>query len=203
MFKNIFNFNFVSIFLFSFILSTSAQAGLITNAYEVHEGNLYRSAQLSKRQFKRYIKKWKIKTIINLRGQSEKKWYRKELEAAKEMGVEHFDIKMSAKRLPHREDLLRLIELYETAPRPILIHCQGGADRTGEASAMYKLDFMDASKKEAMKMQTIKYFHLKKRYPAKRYFIGEIYQGKEWAKDNYYPCDGKYQHYDVNNPHCL
>lgn len=110
---------------------------------------------------------------------------------------------MKASRLPHREDVLKLIELYENAPRPILIHCQGGADRTGEAAAMYKIDFMNASKKEALKMQTIKYFHLKKRFPAKRYFNKDVYQGKEWAKENYRPCTQDYKYYDKNVPECL
>lgn len=85
---------------------------------------------------------------------------------SKDMGVEHFDIGMSARRLPHREDLLKLIEIYETAERPILIHCRGGADRTGEATAMYMIDFMGKSNKKAMKKaQSIRYFHLESRFP--------------------------------------
>ena len=125
-----------------------------------------------------------------------------ELDISKQMGVEHYDIRMSAKRLPHRKDLLKLIELYETAPRPILIHCQGGADRTGEASAMYMTDFMGASKKKALKMQTFWFRHLKWRFPAKRYFTKSVYKGKEWAKENYYPCDGNYKYYNTDNEEC-
>lgn len=179
-----------------------SQAGIFPNVRTVHKDNLYRSAQLSKRQFKKYIEKYGIKTVINLRGKSSSEWYLDEMDAMDETGTEHFDVRMGASRLPHRKDLLRLLELYETAKRPILIHCQGGADRTGEASALYKLEFMGSSKKDAMKMQTIWYRHLKWRYPAKRYFIGEIYQGKQWALDSYRPCEGKYKYYNTESLEC-
>jgi len=183
-------------------VSTNLQANLYPNAHVVHKDNLYRTAQLSKKQFKKYIKKWNIKTVINLRGESKSDWYLDEMEAVRETGVEHYDIKMSAKRLPHRKDLIKLIDLYESAPRPILIHCQGGADRTGEASAMYKIDFMNASKKEALRMQNVLYLHLRLRYPAKRYFTKEVYQGKEWAKESYYPCEGNYKYYNTQSKEC-
>ena len=92
---------------------------------------------------------------------------------------------MSAGRLPHREDLLKLLDIFETAPRPILIHCHGGADRTGEASAIYKLEYMAKTKKQALRQLTLWYMHLKPRFPAKRYFIKDLYQGKDWVKSDY------------------
>ncbi len=173
-----------------------SMAGIIPNFHTVDKGNLYRSAQLSKKQFIRYIKKYDIKTVINLRGESSKDWYKDEMEAMLETSTGHFDIGMSAKRLPHRKDLLKLLDLLENAPRPILIHCQGGADRTGEASALYKLVEEFKTKKEALKMLRLKYFHLRKRYPAKRYFISEVFQDPQWARDHYFPCEGKYKYYE-------
>ena len=38
-------------------------------------------------------------------------------------------------RIPER--LARLMELIDTLPRPLLIHCQSGADRSGLASALF------------------------------------------------------------------
>jgi len=178
-------------------LQLSTQAGLFPNKRTVEKGKLYRSAQLSAKQIKKAIKKWDIKTVVNLRGESpHKQWWVEEEQAVRESGAKYFNLKMSAGRLPHRDDLLKLIEIYESAPQPILIHCQGGADRTGEASAIWKLDFMKKSKKEALKQLTIWYRHIALRFPAKRYFIKDIYQGKEWAKQNYDPCTSNYQHYD-------
>ncbi len=186
------------------LLTISANANIIPNIGVVEKGKLYRSGQLSKKQFKRYIKRWGIKTIINLRGESiDKDWYKDEIEVSKDYNVEHFDIGMSAQRLPHREDLLKLISIYKTAERPILIHCRGGADRTGEAVAMYMIDYMGKSNKRASLLaQNIGYFHLEARFPAKKYFIKRIYKGQEWAIENYFPCEGNYKYYDTNSSSC-
>lgn len=167
------------------------------NFHEVDEGKLYRSAQLSGKEFEKAIKKHNIKTIINLRGASPgKDWYEEEKEVAQKYNVHHIDIGMSAQRLPHREDLLKLLNAYQSVERPILIHCRGGADRTGEASAIYQMLYMGKTKKEALKMLTVKYFHLKKRFPAKRYFIKELWVDENWAYQDYFPCENDYLYYD-------
>ena len=190
--------------LFFFLMITlafssvqSVQAGVFPNIHEVEKGKLYRSGQLSLQQFKKYIQKWGIKTIINLRGESYgESWYHDELLISDYLGVEHHDISMSASRLPHRDDLIKLLDIFETAERPILVHCKGGADRTGEAVAIYMIDYMGMSKKEAQaKAQSIFTFHIESRFPAKKYFINNIYQGKDWARESYDPCKG-YKFYD-------
>lgn len=176
---------------------------LFNNFHEVESGKLYRSAQLSGKEFEQAIEALEIKTIINLRGESpDREWYQEEIAAAEKYNVEHISIGMSAKRLPHREDLIKLLDAFENAERPILIHCQGGADRTGEASAIYQMLYMGKSKKEALKMLTFKYFHLKKKMPAKRYFIDEIWQGDDWARNKYDPCIQEYKYYDQSGNHC-
>jgi hypothetical protein len=43
------------------------------------------------------------------------------------------------RRIPEPESLLQLLEWYETAEKPILVHCQAGIHRAGVASASYKL----------------------------------------------------------------
>lgn len=189
--------------LLTAIILLVSSCKLLNNFHEVDKGQLYRSAQLSGKEFETAIKAVGIKTIINLRGANPSdKWYQEETAVAAEYGVEHIDIGMSARRLPHREDLIKLLDVFENAERPILIHCQGGADRTGEASAIYQMLYMGKSKKEALKMLTLKYFHLKKRMPAKRYFIKELWQGEDWAHNEYDPCNSDYSYYDPNNNHC-
>lgn len=173
------------------------------NFHEVDAGQYYRSAQLKGHEIQRAIDELGIKTIINLRGGNrDDEWYQDERAVAEANGVKLIDIGMSAKRLPHREDLIKLLDSFETAERPLLVHCQGGADRTGEASAIYQMLYMGKSKEEALKMLTIKYLHLKKRMPAKRYFIDELWQGEDWARHEYDPCHSDYRYYDVNGPHC-
>ena len=169
------------------------------NLHEVDSGQLYRSAQLDGDQFREVIAKHGIRTVINLRGKSNNDWWLEEDAVMRELGINHINIGMSAKRLPHKKDLRALLEAYRNAERPILIHCQGGADRTGEASAIYQMIYMGKSKKQALRSLKAKYGHLKLRFPAKRYFIKEVWQGEDWAMNEYDPCIQNYEHYGQEN----
>ena len=44
---------------------------------------------------------------------------------------------LDSRKLPTREMLVRLIECFDTAPRPFLLKCSGGQDRTSFAAALY------------------------------------------------------------------
>ncbi len=177
--------------------SQAADYYFVSNFHSVDDGKLYRSAQLRPEKLKEVINQYGIRTIINLRGtNNDHEWYRKEIEIAKQENVDHVDISMSADRLPHRNDLIALLEAYKNSERPILVHCYAGADRTGEATAIYKLEYMDATKEEALKMLSFKYFHLSWLHPAKRYFIKDVYQGIDWVYNQYYPCQQNYKYYN-------
>jgi protein tyrosine phosphatase (PTP) superfamily phosphohydrolase (DUF442 family) len=110
------------------------------NIHTVIPNQIYRSAQLGSSEFKKIIREKNIHSIINLRGKNvDNDWYRKEIAVSKELGVKHYDFALKATKLPTRQQLLDLINLLETAPEPVLIHCEGGADRTGLASALVLL----------------------------------------------------------------
>jgi len=107
------------------------------NFHEVVEERIYRSAQLSENKLKRIIAKKKLKTIINLRGKNEeKKWYAMEKKITEDNGIQYYSFRFVAHSLPNCTQLDALIEALKTAPRPLLLHCKGGADRTGFASAL-------------------------------------------------------------------
>jgi protein tyrosine/serine phosphatase len=198
---------FTAIFLtFSFVPSIqAADEGwpLGANFYEIEAGKYYRSAQLSGVQLEDYIKKHNIKTVINLRGENRgESWYRAEEETSRRLNVGLINISMSANRLPHREDLIKLLDAFKDAPRPLLVHCQAGADRTGEATAIYQMLYMGKPKAEAMKMLSIRYGHIASAKPAKDYFIQTVWAGEDWAYQAYQPCMGQYQYYDKNDSAC-
>jgi len=194
------------LFCLPLLASTAPSYGsslLGPNIHEVDRGRFYRSAQLDKKEFTRYIQQYGIRTIINLRGpQPEDSWYQEEKAVAKKFQVEHYDISMRAKEIPHRENLIKLLDLYKNAPRPILVHCQGGADRSGEAAALYQMLYNNKSREEALKMLTFRYYHIRKAMPAKRYFIKHVWQGEDWAYQSYNPCQGQYKYYNTGNQHC-
>lgn len=173
------------------------------NFHEIDRGRFYRSAQLNQKEFNLYIQKYGIRTIISLRAaEPDEAWYKEELAVSKKNQVQHFDIPMLAEEIPHRDNLIKLLDLYKSAPRPILIHCQGGADRSGEAAAIYQMLYNHKSREEALEMLTVKYHHVEMFKPAKRYFISRLWQGEDWAYQDYNPCSGKYKYYNPKNPHC-
>jgi len=86
-----------------------------------------------------YLRKYGIKTIVNLRGENPgQSWYEDEKRVAQEEGVLFYSIAMSAVRMTTKQELAQLLNIYANAPRPIYIHCQGGADR--EVSRLRVLD---------------------------------------------------------------
>jgi len=107
------------------------------NFHTVIPGQLYRSAQPSGPQLENYVRQYGIKTIINLRGKNDKLWYVEETAAAQRLGVQHIDFRMSATKVLTVERAVALIGIMKSAPRPILVHCLSGADRTGLFSLIY------------------------------------------------------------------
>ena len=108
------------------------------NFHTVVPGELFRSAQLSGSHLERRIQTESIRTVINLRGPNPgRDWYDDEVAVCERMGVKHVDVRMSAKELPTPAEAEVLMSALHEAPRPILVHCKNGADRSGLASAAY------------------------------------------------------------------
>ncbi len=111
---------------------------LTGNFHEVVPDELYRSGQLDPEQIALYQKRHGIRTVLNLRGENTgMEWYDKEIAATKKLGIKHLDFRMSAKRELSTTQALQLIDIMRTAPKPLLIHCHSGANRTGLAAALY------------------------------------------------------------------
>ena len=111
----------------------------------------YRSGQLSGAQLREAIGTLGLRSVINLRGPHDEAWYREEIESCAAAGVEHFDLPFSGRELPSPRNILQLMQLLREAPRPLLVHCLGGADRTGLASSLYLIEREGMSTQEAMK----------------------------------------------------
>lgn len=109
---------------------------LTDNVHTVITGKIYRSAQFNHKNLTYYTKKLDLKTIINLRGAwPNNHWYQVESHFAKTHHLNYYCIHFSAYTLPTRKDLRELVQLLQTAPKPLIFHCEGGADRTGMAAA--------------------------------------------------------------------
>lgn len=118
------------------VLVESWRVVLGPNFAIVVPGRLYRSAQLKPGQLRSAVRRFGIKTVINLRGCCpQESWHRQEAEVLRELGVELVDINLSSAMPPPVPELRRLIAALAIAERPVLLHCRRGADRTSLAAA--------------------------------------------------------------------
>ena len=131
------------------------------NFHPVTHGEAYRSAQLDRDELERYIGEFGIRSVINLRGcNAGETWYQEEIQACRTMRVRHFDLELSAQKAPLPREVQLLVHIFDTAPRPVLIHCQGGADRSGLVAALWKIVVDDVPKSVARNQLSLRYGHL-------------------------------------------
>jgi membrane-associated phospholipid phosphatase/protein tyrosine phosphatase (PTP) superfamily phosphohydrolase (DUF442 family) len=120
------------------------------NLRTVVPGQAYRARQMSTNALARCIRTYGIKTILNLRGKStSSRWYVGEIEVAEALHVAHLDFGISASQELRVEEMDKIVELLRGAPKPVLIHCLGGADRSGLASALYLHTLVGKTPEEA------------------------------------------------------
>jgi hypothetical protein len=107
------------------------------NFRTVLPGQVYRCAQLSPEQLERVIRRYGIRTVINLRGACPPlDWYRDEALVTARLDVALEDLNFSAMRLPSTTAVGQLIEVLQRSEPPVLLHCHQGADRTGLGSVV-------------------------------------------------------------------
>ena len=110
------------------------------NFYPITPGEAYRSAQLDQDELGYYIRKFGIRSIINLRGRHDGEcWYTKEIAICLKFGIKHYDLGLHSDKEPTSHNIQELLRLFDTAQRPVLIHCKAGADRAGLAAAIWQL----------------------------------------------------------------
>lgn len=132
-----------------------------TNFHPVIAGEVYRSSQPSASTIAELQKQYGIKTIINLRGNNTgHAWYDSEVAQAKELNIDHIDFRMSSAHELTQAQAAQLVEIMRDAPKPLLIHCQAGSDRTGLASALYLAAIAKTGEATAESQMSIIYGHL-------------------------------------------
>jgi hypothetical protein len=121
--------------------------------FPVIDNQVYRSAQLSASRLDAVIQTYGIRTIIALLG-SEKgaSWYENEKAVAERHQIQMLNIGFGSHELPQYNRLNQLVDAMLSVPRPILLHCYRGADRSGMASAI-ALILNDASSLETIEKQ--------------------------------------------------
>jgi protein tyrosine phosphatase (PTP) superfamily phosphohydrolase (DUF442 family) len=145
------------------LLACTAEIGRMVssrNKHEVIPGRVYRTAQLTPEQLKKFVAEHGIKTVVNLRGRPFNDWYPLQSQTTQELGISQEDVTTSANRLPPTGEIRRLVEIFDQCEYPILMHCQQGADRTGLATASYLLLHTDADLPTARRYCSPRFGHV-------------------------------------------
>jgi len=166
----------------------------VLNFDVVEEGKLFRSGQPETGDLDRIRDKYGLETIFCLRGRERsavKDWSQKnevrvisiamkadDPPTADQIGL-FFDImRGSTVDLVHYQPIItQSLGFSPTEPVrfefPVLIHCEGGADRTGIMVALYRIAFQDWTLEQA-RWEMRRRFHLPHRHPAQLKFLEKI-----------------------------
>lgn len=145
---------FVGITLYAVAVQASG------NFATVAAGEVYRSNQITAERLAQYSDAYGIRTVLNLRGAHPgEAWYDEERRAAAELKIEVIDFGLSAQRELTDEQVDALVAILKDAPKPLLIHCRSGADRTGLASLMYQALIAGIDEDRAERQLSLRFGH--------------------------------------------
>jgi uncharacterized protein (TIGR01244 family) len=130
------------------------------NFHTVSPGQIYRSAQMTPDALSRAVQQHGIKTVVNLRGNVEEDWYNAETNASAKLGVKHYDFSLSATTELTDPQMGEILATIAAAPKPVLIHCKSGSDRTGLISALCVYDLDGKSASAASRQLSVLYGHV-------------------------------------------
>ncbi|MGE4422001.1 MAG: tyrosine-protein phosphatase [Pseudodesulfovibrio sp.] len=131
------------------------------NLHVVQTDVLYRSAQMDPDTLRRTIVDKGIRSVLNLRGEKpDSHWYEKETEVTRSLGIRHLSHKLSALKKVSPEELEGILLIMDAAPKPLLVHCEGGSDRTGLIAAAWAFSREHQSPEEAHKQLSLRYGHV-------------------------------------------
>ena len=102
---------------------------------EIVDSKVYCTRQPGPAELEKWITKYNLKTIINLRGYAGEETA-EEVAVAEKMNVRHISLTLSGYSLPPSYLLSRLIREIESCEKPVLIHCYSGIDRSGLAAVL-------------------------------------------------------------------
>jgi tyrosine-protein phosphatase SIW14 len=121
--------------------ATKVTVSSFYNLYKIND-SIYRSEQPANKAIA-FIDSSGIKSILNLR-------QKKDNPGLLNMhSVKSYHIKMVTKNFTDAEIIQSLL-IIKNAPKPLLVHCKHGADRTGVVIAMYRIIFQNWSKEKAL-----------------------------------------------------
>lgn len=160
----------------------------------VEPGVLYRSAQPRRGDIERIHQAYGIQTLLSLRGREDPEV----LDYARRHGLDWIILQMKADLPPTAEQAELFFRLVDGKPidlnryagvirscsrrgpgevvfgRPVLMHCEGGADRTGVMTALYRIENQGWTIEEA-KQDMLGHFHFWWAHPRLFHFLDQYH----------------------------
>jgi len=113
-----------------------------------------------------------IRSVLNLRD------YHDDEDEVGTLDIERFDLHLSAGNITE-DDLVKILQTVQRAPKPILIHCRHGSDRTGAAVAACRIVLEGWSVEQAVsELMEPEYGHHKTLYKN----IPELLRTADWDR---------------------
>jgi protein tyrosine phosphatase (PTP) superfamily phosphohydrolase (DUF442 family) len=108
------------------------------NLVEVIPGEIYRSAQPSVSELSRWTNALGLRSLLNLR-RGGGGLLEDERQFAAEHALEYHLVGMSSGGMPPPAALRGVVRALDSAPRPLLLHCGAGIERSGLAATLARL----------------------------------------------------------------
>ncbi len=186
------------------------------NVDTVIPGRFYRSAQLGPDHLTGLIARHGCRTVLNLRGPNPSaRWYREERDATLQAGATQVDLPIASDLWLSKAQAQALMEVLDSAEKPMLVHCQWGAERTGLASAFVVLLRPGGTLDEAEQCFSIRYLFAPTRdgltmlghvTAYRRWLANQGWQHsperfRHWVRHEYQPGPGSPEYWPYNpNP---
>ncbi|MDG4647136.1 tyrosine-protein phosphatase [Roseibacterium sp. SDUM158017] len=130
----------------------------VPNFYKV-DADLYRANHPGHRRL-RIARDLGVKSVLSLRGDRGTVPTLVERQACDALGLDLQSVRMWTTKLVEGEVLLDLVDKLRHMPKPMLVHCKSGADRTGLAVTLYLHVIKGVPLAEARRALSWKYAHL-------------------------------------------
>ena len=150
----------------------------------VEEGVLYRGGQPSPSALDYIINRYKIRTVVNLRGgQPDKDWWRAERDVCSRHGVRMVDVRIDACDTAACGLKQFLTVAANSDDWPVYLHCEHGSVRAGCAVAAYRIAIRgwsyDNAMREAVKLGFHPHGKMRREYGM---ILRELAAGLDWRE---------------------
>ena len=147
------------------------------NFHKVND-NIFRSGQPDDDEFESLCTFNGIRSVLNLRKNSSDKDDIESVNARQVKKIQLYEIPLDTGKI-YEADLYKIVSVLRDAPKPLLIHCWQGSNRTGCAVAAYRIVFENWSVEDAVsELMKPEYGHFKFFYSN----IPELLRKADWKK---------------------